>query len=38
MGILPNDWIDVFAIIWLEWVMTRPVYWQVYGQLADRYR
>ena len=38
MGILPDNWIDVLAIVWLEWMITRPAYWQVYGQLADRDR
>jgi len=35
MGIIPDNWIDVFAIVWLEWFMFRPAYWSVYGQLAD---
>jgi hypothetical protein len=38
MGIIPDNWIDVFAIVWLEWMVTRPAYWSVYGQLADNHR
>src|SRR5260370_26879325 len=27
MGILPDNWIDVLAIVWIEWVVLRPAYW-----------
>ena len=33
---LPDNWIDVLAIVWHEWLMFRPAYWSVYGYVADR--
>jgi hypothetical protein len=38
MGIIPDNWIDVLAIVWLEWLMMPPAYWPVYRHLADRDR
>jgi hypothetical protein len=38
MGIIPDNWIDVLAIMWLEWFMFRPAYWSVYGEIARRDR
>jgi hypothetical protein len=38
MGTLPDDLIDVLAIVWVEWLMFREAYWSVYAQLADRDR
>jgi len=38
MDFLPGNFIDVLAIVWFEWVMLRPAYWSVYGQVADRDR
>jgi hypothetical protein len=36
MGIIPDNWIDLLAVVWLEWLMLRPADWWVYRQLADR--
>jgi hypothetical protein len=38
MGFIPDNWIDVLAIVWLEWLVTRPAYWSVYGQLVAYHR
>jgi hypothetical protein len=38
MGIIPDNWIDVIFIVWIEWATFRPVYWSVYGEIARRDR